>query len=373
VTTTTTSPDGTTQVDQTTVPASGNSDEVAEEVQSEREPLAWRNSYFNYNVAASFCSFSRDCQLTYDPIVYQWISLSPRWYIDGTTFFSFYIPAYQEWTQDDSSTYANEFQLIDTRVSFNRRIPVGDNFMLLPSVGAWLPFSKGSQAAQRYVRLGAGLSATWLPIEPFNVSVAASYYHWFAGSNVPLTHSPYPASTAPSSGPTLAAPNGDPASNQATSTSSESDRITLGATANWTPLSGFTITLQIFYFWVNGYSVAPASVATMGADVTLPDNATHWRAYDSYSIYFQYDFVPWLQGYIGFSNSTQLASVFSPDGSVRSPVNLYDMQVTIGTFITLDGLYESFQTAEEDDGLTPEERQRRRQGLASRSSSGGSL
>ena len=65
--------------------------------------------------------------------------------------------------------------------------------------------------------------------------------------------------------------------------------------------------------------------------------------------------------------------MFSEDGSLRSPVNLYDMQVAIGTTIQIDALYESVATAGEDDGLTPEQRQRRRQGLASRARTGGSL
>jgi len=389
VTTTTTSPDGTTQTDETTVAATGNADEAAEEVQSAREPLAWRNSFFNYSVNASFCSFSRDCQLSYNPTVYQFISLAPRWYVDNDTFFSFSIYALQEWTQDDGATYQNEFQMFDGRISLTHRFALGDNFMILPAAGFWMPFSKSSQAAQRYLRVGGGVSATWVPgVAGFNLSILGSYYRWLGGSNVPATSSPYPACTgdgcsgqglggSAAAGASSGGATGGPqdVSNQANGTTNEVDRITAGLIANWQPFDGapFTITLQIFYYWANGYNVAPSTLNVGGTPITLPDNSSHWRAYDSYSIYFQYDFVPWLQGWIGFSNSTQLAAVFNPDGSARSPVNLYDMQVAIGTTIQLDSLYESFAAADEDDGLTPEQRQRRRQGLASRSSSGGSL
>lgn len=353
---TTTAPDGQTL----------NADEVAEERQAEREPLAWRNSYFNYSINASFCSFARNCQLSYNPVVYSFFSLAPRWYLEPATFFTFSQSAYVEHTDDDGATYAHEFQLFDTRIGLNHREAAG-NFLFLPGVNLWLPASKGSQAQQRYFRLGASFSTTWDPgVGGFNLSASLSYLHWFAGSNVALSRSAaYDASDVPGN-------------NQAGSTTGESDRITAGITANWAPLEGFTITLQIFYIWVNGWGLGSYSVPVDGAstsDILLTDTSNHWRPFDSYSIYFQYDFVPWLQGWIGFSNSTQLASVFSDDGSVRSPVNLYDMQVALGTTITLDSVYEELATTgdDEDDGLTPEQRQRRRQGLASRSSSGGSM
>lgn len=368
---TTTAPDTTT----TTTPTSGNPDEVAEEIQSEREPLAWRNSYFNYSINSSFCSFSRDCQLSYNPTVYTFMSLSPRWYLDPATFFSFYQAFYIEHTDDDGATYQHEFQLFDTRIALNHREALGDNFLVVVGGSLWLPTSKGSQAQQRYFRLGGSLSATWSPnVGGFNLSLQTSYVRWFAGSNTALTQSPYAGSPA---GPTLATPTGDQSANQASSTTGEVDRISAGITANWAPLEGFTITLQIFYFWIQGWGLGNAAIAAntvTGSSILVGDTSpTHWRAFDSYAIYFQYDFVPWFQGWIGFANSTQLASVISEDGSVRSPVNLYDMQVSLGATITLDSLYESFAVSGEDDGLTPEQRQRRRQGLAQRSSSGGSL
>lgn len=365
----------------TTESTSTNPDEAAEEVQAAREPLAWRNSFFNYSINASFCSFSRDCQLSYNPTVYQFISLSPRWYLDNDTFFSFSIYGLQEWTQDDGATYQNEFQMFDGRISLTRRFAVSEHFMILPSAGFWLPFSKSSQAAQRYLRLGAGISATWVPgVAGFNVSLLASYYRWLAGSNVALAGSPYPASGLggnASAGVSIGGATGGPqdVSNQASAVTSEVDRVTAGMIANLQPIDGtpFTITLLIYYFWAQGYPVAPVTFDSNGSSFSLPDSSNHWRAFDSYSIYFQYDFVPWLQGWIGFSNSTQLAAVFNPDGSARSPVDLYDMQVAIGTTIQMDALYESVAVAGEDDGLTPEQRQRRRQGLARRSTSGGSL
>jgi len=379
ITTTTTTPDGTTTTDSTTVAAT-NPDEAAEEVQAEREPLAWRNSYFNYSINSSFCTFSRDCQLSYDPVVYTFLSLSPRWYLDPATFFSFYQAFYIEHTDDDGATYQHEFQLFDTRIALNHRESLSPNFLMLVGGSLWLPTSKGSQAAQRYFRLGASVSATWDPgVGGFNLSFQASYVRWFSGSNVAITHSPYAADPA---GSTLRSPS-DPSpggvANQASATTSEVDRVSAGITANWQPVSGFTITLQIFYFWLQGWglgnSLIPGVTTTDGTAYGVGDTSpTHWRLADSYAIYFQYDFLPWFQGWIGLSNSTQLASVLNENGTARSPVALPDLQASLGATITLDSVYETFAASEEDDGLTPEQRQRRRQGLAHRTSTtGGSL
>jgi hypothetical protein len=365
---------------------STNPDEAAEQIQTAREPLAWRNSYLNYSINSSFCTFSRDCQLSYNPNVYSWWSLAPRWYLDAETFFTFYQAFTQEHTDSDDATYAHEFTVWDTRVSLSHRFAVGDNFLILPGISTWLPLSKASQALQRYFRLGASISATWNPnVGGFNLSASVGYLRSFAGSNVPLTHSPYLASTLPSGTMTSTLPpspggGGNPAetANQANDATGDADRITTGITANWTPLEGFTITLQIFYIWINGFGlgtgIVPGTQTASGGAYALPaDNSSHWRAYDSYSIYFQYDFIPWLQGWIGLSNSTQLAAVFNQDGSARSPVALFDMQASLGVTITLDGFYESFANAGEDDGLTPEQRQRRRQGLAANPAVGGTL
>jgi hypothetical protein len=156
-------------------------------------------------------------------------------------------------------------------------------------------------------------------------------------------------------------------------TTVEADRITAGTTINIAPFENFTITLQIYYIWINGFGLGPASYYAGGAVQTDSTDSSHWRAFSSYFLSFQYDVLPWLQVNANLSNSTQLAPVFSPDGSVRSPLNLNDLQVSAGLTWTLDGFYEAVTSAGEDDGLTPEQRQRRRQGLASRGSSGGTL
>jgi hypothetical protein len=89
-----------------------------------------------------------------------------------------------------------------------------------------------------------------------------------------------------------------------------------------------------------------------------------WRWFTYYTLAVAYDVQPWLNLQLGVANAAFLAPFFNDDGSVRSPFNP-DTQVYLSTTITLDGLYETLTAGAEEDGLTPEERQRRRQGLAS--------
>ena len=51
------------------------------------EPLPWRSTFFSWTHQATFNSFLRDAQLTYNPTYQQNFSLSPRWYVAPMTFF----------------------------------------------------------------------------------------------------------------------------------------------------------------------------------------------------------------------------------------------------------------------------------------------
>jgi hypothetical protein len=115
-----------------------------------------------------------------------------------------------------------------------------------------------------------------------------------------------------------------------------------------------------------GEELAPADVAINGGNVTLEDeSATHWRAFTYFSLAVGYDVLPWLNLQLGVQNAANVAPLYNPDGSVRSPFTA-DTQVFLTTTIGLDGLYQEIFSGDDGDGLTPEERQRRRQGLASR-------
>ncbi|HBQ11017.1 MAG TPA: hypothetical protein DEF51_07505 [Myxococcales bacterium] len=117
---------------------------------------------------------------------------------------------------------------------------------------------------------------------------------------------------------------------------------------------------------IYGHELADQSVGVNGGDVTVGDESpTHWRPFTYFNLAVAYDVLPWLNVQLGIQNSAIVAPLYNPNGSVRSPFSA-DTQVYLSTTIGLDSLYGEIVGGGEDDGLTPEERQRRRQGLAGR-------
>jgi hypothetical protein len=285
--------------------------------------------------------------------------------------------AFVEHTGDDFGTYNSEFQLYDTTIEIRHAESV-EGFSFLPAFRLTLPLSKASQAAQRYFNLGVGLTVVRAIPEAAGLTFALvlQYRRWFAGSNVALTHSPYPGTTGsgdPDQPYALPCSNAESCANQASGVTSEADRIVAGLTINLSPFENFTLTLQTFFLWGNGFGLRNETIYTATGNYEVGDGHDHWRMFSSYSLQAAYDIVPWFNLALGITNATNLEPFFSDDGSVRSPFNP-DTQFYLSATITLDSLYESFASSGEDDGLTPEQRQRRRQGLAHRTSTtGGSL
>ena len=120
-----------------------------------------------------------------------------------------------------------------------------------------------------------------------------------------------------------------------------------------------------FYMTAYGHELAPANVAINGGGETVADESvTHWRPFTYFSLAVGYDILPWFNLSLGLQNSGVVAPLYNPDGSVRSPFTA-DTQVFLTTTVGLDALVSEI-VGDEDDDLTPEERQRRRQGLARR-------
>ncbi|GAB4205887.1 MAG: hypothetical protein OHK0013_22070 [Sandaracinaceae bacterium] len=353
-------------------PAPSEDEAHAAEAQAAAEPLAWRNSFFNYSLAATFNTFCRDCQLSYNPNVYQFMSLTPRWYVDPSTFFFFSLGAFFEFTDDDASAYNREFQLTDMIVELRRTIP-WEGFVFIPAARLTFPTSKGSQGAQRYVNTGLGLTVVRPIPEALGMTVAliTRYQRWFAGSNITAARGQcLPPSTAGGFDGGDATVAG---SNQTSAicdgrVANESDRIITGVSINITPAEHLTVTLSAFWAWIHLFDLGSGSVDTLTGMYTpeLAGGSTRWRNFTFYSLAVAYDFTEWLNVNLSVANSTVFAPLYNEDGSVRSPFNP-DTQIALGATITLDGVYAALHDDhEEEDGLTPEERQRRRQGLASR-------
>ncbi|MBN8614518.1 MAG: hypothetical protein J0L92_28215 [Deltaproteobacteria bacterium] len=372
----TTPPTGDSETVPTATPATeaASEDEAqAAEAQAAAEPLAWRNSFFSYSVSATFNSLCRDCQLSYNPNVYQFFSFTPRWYVDASTFFFLSLGAFHEFTDADGSAYNHEFQIGDLLIELRRTI-AWEGFIFIPAARLTFPTSKLSQAAQRFANAGIGLTVVRPIPEALGMTIAAvfRYQHWFQGSNVSLAQGDCIASrdtegATRSTPSTATGPESDTSYLCNSVGRNESDRLVAGVSINVTPVEHFTLTLSLFWVWGYTTDLAAANIPTTGGNVILESQGGAWRNFTSYSVSAAYDLTDWLNLSLTVSNSTVLAPVWNDDGSVRSPFNP-DTQFSLGLTFTLDGIYNTITAGGEDDGLTPEERQRRRQGLALRGS-----
>jgi hypothetical protein len=349
------------------------------DAQAENEPLAWRNSFFSWTQGLTFNSFVRDGQQTYNPSYYWSFSILPRWYLDARLFLIASLGVSYELTDSDFDTYNHEIALSDALVEL-RYTAVVDRFVFIPAVRLTFPTSKISQAAQRYFNTGIGLTSV-LQIPEFlssNLALGLSYRRWWAGSNVALAQNPIQADTADGTrfrtGGGFDAGAGDVGSTSVMGGAANGvDRLLVALTFNVTPLSGLTLTMQglmVFdrvddngdaYLGCENIITQPCGTTYV---VPMDPNQSRWRAFTYFTLAAAYDVQPWLNLQLGVANSGVLAPLYNDDGSVRSPFNP-DSQVYLSATVTLDGIYQTIVEGGEDDGLTPEQRQRRRQGLAS--------
>lgn len=357
-------------------PDPARSEEEAEAAQATAEPLAWRNSFFSWTMGSTFNTFYRGADLSYNPLYYWSFFLTPRWYLSSNVFFVVNQGLYYEFTDDDGATYNHEPQLYDTTIEL-RATFVADRFIFIPAVRLTIPVSKLSQAAQRYFNTGLGLTvvANLPEVANGNLALSLAYRRWWGATNVPLAAGPAPTMTTNDSGSVAGYAPGrttgagagiDPfGDTQSDDTTLSADRLLVGLTWNLTPVEGLTITLSGFLLWDQGYGLLPVDIGAMGNPngARLPDGTSHWRMFSSYTAQIAYDLAPWFNLGLGISNATNLSPFFAPDGSVLSPFNP-NTQVFLSATVTLDGIYETIVAGGEEDGLTPEERQRRRQGLA---------
>lgn len=352
--------------------------EAEEEEQDAPAPadLPWRNSFFSWTHQATFNSFVPDGQLSYNPLYVQAFSLSPRWYLAPASYFVAIQSLQLEVTDADGDALNRDPQLGDTVVEFRQMFP-WEGFMFMGQARVTLPVSKASQAAQVYFGTGLGLTVV-RPIPEINLTLAGVFRwsHTFAGSNVVRTGIPQPDSCP--AGPMISSAGPGTAPEFATAMC---DQLGTASTGRDSILSGFfatlafdalSINLQAFFFSVYGHELAPAyvNVATSEEPLMIADGSpTHWRNFTYFALSVGYQFTSWLNLSLGIQNSHLVASAWNPDGSIRNPLFTPDTQVFLSATVQLDTIYTE-AAGSADDGLTPEERQRRRQGLASGPSTG---
>ncbi|MBZ0122203.1 MAG: hypothetical protein K8H88_34735, partial [Sandaracinaceae bacterium] len=263
-----------------------------------------------------------------------------------------------ELTDSNDTTYNHEPQLWDTLIDL-RQLLMWEGFVFQGQARIAFPTSKASQSASRVLQTGLGLTVTRVVPEAWGLTVAGTfgYRRWWATSNVSRTASPYPGNCFQPS------PGEVPVCTQAGAQSTDRDIFIAGLSVTITPIGALSINLSGFYFATYGHELATGVVPINGGTIDVADGSpTHWRAFTYFSLAVGYDFLPWLNVQLGVQNSNNGATLYAPDGSVRAPFS-YDTQVFLSGTIAIDGIYTEL-AGSDDAGLTPEERQRRRQGLA---------
>ncbi|MBX3272694.1 MAG: hypothetical protein KF729_20705 [Sandaracinaceae bacterium] len=346
------------------------------------EPLPWRNSFFNYTNQVSTNSFWRGSQLSYNPTWEMLFSAVPRWYPGTGGFLRAIVGMRLEVTDDDSNALNREPLLNDILIDYVHPFSLGDGYILMPSLRVSIPTSRLSLAAQRYLQLGAQLTAIKIIPEAGNLTLAllGRYAYWFAGSNVVQTDDPQPdrCPAGPQIDTGAGAGIADPGlftCGQFGTGSSFAHTLLAGLSATATPIGAFSINLSAFLFITHGYGLAPAyvDVATSEEPLMIADGSpSHWQNFTFISVSVAYQFEPWLNMSLGIQNSGLVAPVWDPSGNLYNPLFTPNTQVWLTATFTVDELWKALFTGGED-GLTPEERQRRQQGLASGPSLGGAF
>ncbi|MFK7987651.1 MAG: hypothetical protein AB8I08_16660 [Sandaracinaceae bacterium] len=321
--------------------------------------LTFANSFFGFTNAVTAHTFSPDAQLTYDPTYVMNFSLTPRFYLTDTTFLWLNQAMSVELTDSNTGTYNREPLLSDTLLDL-RQLLIWEGFVFQGQLRLGFPLSKASQSAGRVLQTGLGLTVARPFPELASLTFAATvgYRRWWATRNVPATGAPYPGNC------TQPEPGQPPVCTQASGQTTARDILLAGLTTTIAPVPGLTVSLSAFYMAAYGHELSPADVPINGGSNTIgDDSATHWRPFTYFALAVGYDVLPWLNLQLGVQNAGVVAPLYSPDGSVRSPFTA-DTQVFLTTTLGLDAIVNEVTGSGEDDGLTPEERQRRRQGLA---------
>jgi hypothetical protein len=308
-------------------------------------------------------------QLTYDPTYVMSFSLTPRFYLTDTTFLWLNQGLQIELTDSNSDTYNHEPILFDTTLDLRQNL-AWEGFVFQGAARVVFPLSKGSQAARRILQTGLTVTATrpFPELASFTVSASFGYRRWWGLSNVAqIQDGARPDYRTEDDLPLCEAVDDrriSPICTQAGASTAARDLIVTGLALSVMPFAGFTVQFSAFYLGMYADEIATAEVEVNGGTVTLEDDSpTHWRHFTSFVLAVGYDILPYLNLSLGLQNSSFAAPVYNPDGSVRSPFNA-DSQVYLTVTLGLDGIYNELAGGNDDEGLTPEERQRRRQGLA---------
>lgn len=356
------------------VPAPTTGDEIAEDIAAESvaaeapaeeeaappasEPSPFRGSLFSWQQGMTVHTLDPSAQLTYDPTYYWSFFVQPRYYLDRQNFLVLSQGLSVELTDAGYTTTQREPQLSDTVLEW-RHIEVVEGFVFIPSVRLAAPLSTWSQAADRVLNTGVGLTVVKVFPEAasFTIALTGAYRHWFALTNVVTAAQPYGCRLG-----------GDAAAggcDQAGGLTTERDRLLGALTLTVMPLPGFTVLTQYAIAAAYGHELR---TETIGSTVTYADDGNHWRNFQYWTLAVGYDVVPWLNLQLGYQSASFMTGLYNDDGSVRNPFYNPESELFLTATIALDVLTDEIVGT--GDEVSPEQLQRRRQGLASRAVDG---
>lgn len=324
------------------------------------EPSPFRGSLFSWQQSLSVNTLNPDAQLTYNPTYYWTFFLQPRFYLDRQNFLVLSLGASIEWTDNDFSTIERQFLLTDTTLEY-RHLEVIEGFVFIPSVRLTAPTSLASIANETILTAGAGLTVVKVfpELASFTIAATGAYRHRFGLTNVAVTHD----EDAPRCSTTSLVEQ----SCQAGAFTSGRDTMIAALTMTVMPVPGLTILTQYAGAWIYGEELRTEENPAVGGPSELPDaSASHWRNGHYFTVAVGYDVVPWLNLQLGYQGSPGFTPWLNQSGNVQNPFYYFDSELYLSATIALDVMVDEIVGGDEDGGLTPEQLQRRRQGLASR-------
>lgn len=323
-------------------------DAEPEEAAPPPQPSPFRGSLFSWQHGLTVNTLDPSAQLTYDPTYYWSFLLQGRYYLDAQNFLVLSQGLAVELTDAWYTTTEREPQLSDTVLEW-RHVEVLEGFVFIPTVRLAAPLSNWSQAADRIINTGVGLTIVKVfpELSSFTVALSGGYRHWWAASNTVVYRDQATC---------LRGPTSDQVCGSGATT--ERDRLFSTLTLTVMPLPGLTILTQYAFAWVYGHDIAPTRIGS----VDYVDDGNHWRNFHYWALAVGYDVVPWLNVQIGYQSASIMTNLYNDDGSVRNPFYNPESELYLSATLALDVFVDDLVGG--GDEVSPEQLQRRRQGLA---------
>jgi len=302
-------------------------------------PLFWDQSL-------TVRTLNEGSQLTPSPNYSWWFSAAPRWIFNDVHSIGASLTVSIEWTDsagvelNRDGFYSREALWEDVRLDYLVSVPGRPGgFLFFVAADLRFPTSKFSRSRNRY--FSPGIRATVIrPIDVLSgmqLGATASFWGWFAGSNVALGPSDIlPCRIAP--GPGGGGGFDTDACFGATSAVKHSTRLSVF----WTlvPIDRLALGLGYTAVWARGFDLATACVDTLAGEVCIGDESAnnHWRTFGNFRATIGYDVKRWFTVALSYD---VWAVHPNADGGRENPFYNENARLIFGLTFRADGLYAS--------------------------------